>query len=610
MTLKNNSPKGKKLLLFKVFAFLLPLLLLVLLEIGLRVFNYGHNTSLFVKSVQDDRYMVMNYYASEKYFSDTLNATKGSRELFAINKAPNTVRIFVLGESTTVGYPYFHNGSFHRWLLYRLMQMYPGKNFEIINLSLTAVNSYTVLDFGKQLPQYQPNAVLIYTGHNEYYGAMGVGSTSSVGSNRFMVQTLLKLRELKTVQLLNRIIKKVGGVFSGSKIDDRETLMKRMAAKQEIPYQSADFKAGINQYEQNMTELCQILSDNKIPVFLSNVVSNEKDLPPFVSASGPQSASNYYKVGQQAYEQAHYDTAKQYFDKARELDELRFRAPDEINTIIESLAAKFPDVHLVDTKKAFEQYSPHNIIGKETILEHVHPNLYGYSIMSEAFYQAIQQQHLIADEPDRVMTLTELQKEMPVTRMDSLNGQNQINMLKTGWPFNEPSAKPMPLTNEEDSLAAKLSLSQLQWSDAMNQLFEYYKRTDNKQGALQVMEGLSLEFPLDEQFMGYAANLNAILGNYDKAAFYFKKLYMLNANTQVIPNIFQLYLKADEPDRALPYIQYLPPAQQALTQATLTQIVNDKQLLVKEPGNVRAKQRIAAAYKKMGADDVALKYSK
>jgi len=170
MNIDKNSLKGKKLLLFKMLAILFPFVLLFLLEVALRIFNYGHNTALFVKYPKDDRFMQMNYFASDKFFSDTINATKGNSELFAINKASNTFRIFILGESTTIGYPYFHNGSFHRWLQYRLEQMYPDKNFEIINLSLTAVNSYTVLDFGKQLAQYKPDAVLIYTGHNEYSG--------------------------------------------------------------------------------------------------------------------------------------------------------------------------------------------------------------------------------------------------------------------------------------------------------------------------------------------------------------------------------------------------------------------------------------------------------
>jgi hypothetical protein len=199
----HTAPKGKRLIFFKILAFLIPVIFLVLLELLLRICNYGDNTDLFVKYPPDEKYMVMNYYASDKFFPDTASATKGNQEIFAINKAPNTVRIFVLGESTTLGFPFRPNGSFHRWLQYRLSSMYPGKNFEIINLSLTAVNSYTVLDFGKQLAPYHPDAVLIYTGHNEYYGALGVGSTTAVGNNRFLLQTLVKLRTLKTVQLIN-----------------------------------------------------------------------------------------------------------------------------------------------------------------------------------------------------------------------------------------------------------------------------------------------------------------------------------------------------------------------------------------------------------------------
>lgn len=335
MSTDKGPQKGKKLLLFRSLAVLFSFVLLFLLEVGLRIFNYGHNMDLFAKCPKDDRFMQMNYYASDKFFSDTINATKGNNELFAINKAANTIRIFVLGESTTIGYPYFHNGSFHRWLQYRLEQMYPDKNFEIINLSLTAVNSYTVLDFGKQLAQYQPDAVLIYTGHNEYYGALGIGSTSYIGSNRFLVQTLLKLHELRLTQLLNNAIRKLASLFSNKKIDNRETLMKRMAARQEIPYGSKDYRAGIEQFDKNMTELCALFNNEKIPVFLSTVVSNEKDLPPFISdGSGSNSADHYFKAGQWAYSKGDFVTAKQDYDKACDLDELRFRAPREINEFI------------------------------------------------------------------------------------------------------------------------------------------------------------------------------------------------------------------------------------------------------------------------------------
>jgi len=474
MTDSNRLPQGKKLAVFKALALLFPFILLFLLELALRLANYGHNTNLFIKYPKDDRFMQMNPYASERFFSDTVNATKGSSEIFEVKKSPNTFRIFVLGESTTIGYPYFHNGAFHRWLYYRLMQMYPDKNFEIINTSITAVNSFTVLDFSKQLIQYRPDAIMIYSGHNEYYGALGIGSTSYVGSNRFLIGILLKLRELKLIQLLNNTIKKVVHVFGNDEIDTRQTLMKRMAARQKIPYGSSDYKAGIEQFDENINQACNLFNEKNIPVFLSTIVSNEKDQQPFTSSGvGPESAAYYYEAGRQEYGKGNTGSARENFVKAKELDELRFRAPEAINLIIKKIAGKYKNVHLVDTKKLFEQYSASSILGNETLLEHVHPNLYGYAIMSEAFYQAFNRQHLIGSKPERVMTFDELRKEMPLLRMDSLNGQYQIMMLKSGWPFNQPIPNGFSLsTNLQDSLAELVASGKLQWKDAMGELFE------------------------------------------------------------------------------------------------------------------------------------------
>ena len=79
---------------------------------------------------------------------------------------------------------------------------FPDRQFEIINLSLTAVNSYTVLGFARELVRYKPDAVLIYTGHNEFYGTLGVGSSSRIGNSTYVNRLMLQLRQLRLVQWL------------------------------------------------------------------------------------------------------------------------------------------------------------------------------------------------------------------------------------------------------------------------------------------------------------------------------------------------------------------------------------------------------------------------
>jgi len=525
--------RRKRVRLFKAIALLSPLLLLLALELVLRLCGYGHNLSLFVKDPEAPGYMIMNKYASEKFFSNTVDATVGNEERFAAKKLPGTVRIFVLGESTTIGYPYMHNGSFHRLLKYRLMHTFPDKSLEVINLSLTAVNSYTVLDFTRQLVDWRPDAVLIYCGHNEYYGAMGVGSTSNIGNNALLIHTMMALRSWRVVQLMTHVVHGIKGFFA-SQPDPRETLMKRMADRQEIAYGSALYEKGIRQFENNMNAVCQILSGKNIPVYISTLVSNEKDLRPFISAKGEHSAAAQFLQAQAAYVEEDYPMAKRAFVNARDLDLLRFRAPDTLNGLIRGLASHFPNVHLVDARQLFEQHSPHGILGNETLLEHVHPNLYGYALLSEAYYQAMKQTQFITTDWPVQPLFDEFVHIMPVTRVDSLKGAYEIAQLRSKWPFNESPIDTRPHTFEE-RLASDLLAGKIAWNQAMDTLLPYYLGQNNYQNALKVAEATLLEYPEEPVFYKTAAQLSIQLGNTSQAALYMQKAYELSPRTRTQP---------------------------------------------------------------------------
>jgi tetratricopeptide (TPR) repeat protein len=604
----------RKLRWFRAVAITMPLIILIVVELLLRFIGYGHNTSLFIRYPDDPNYWVINKYASERYFSDSVNSTKGSIEPFRVEKQPNTCRIFVLGESTTIGYPYFHNGSFHRWLKFRLMHTYPSVHFEIINVSLTAVNSYTILDFGREVIKYQPDAVLIYAGHNEYYGALGIGSTSHIANNRFLVKTVLELRKLRLVQWIENLLHKVK-TDSGRPTDNRENLMERMAASQRITYRSPEYWAGIKQFQDNMDELCQVMQDKNIPVFLSTLVSNEKDLKPFISSTDKSgSANQQFDLANSSYKSGNFNLAKQQYDEARELDLLRFRAPEAMNKIIVKLTEKYSDVHLADAKSLFEQHSPHQILGNEIILEHVHPNLYGYALLSDAFYQSIQKAHLIKDHPDREMSFDELLKQMPVTKVDSLNGAYTIMMLEAGWPFN----KPIPAgfrrgITEEEQLAGALSVNSISWLDAINGLFQYSMKANDKKTALKAVEAVMLEYPQNATYQVYAGRLSFDLGDYDNAVFYFKKLYDEDASVKNTENMYLVLLKTDQPEKSIKYIQSAMQMQGgsqnlAGLSTILNKIIQLKSKLLSSPGDNNLRGQIAMNYHKIGADEAANKY--
>ena len=618
--LDQNIPekrKTRKRIVFQSIAILLPLIVLIFIEIGLCFLGYGYDLRLFVEDQQNKGYLVMNPHASKRYFTENENATIGTFESFRKRKSPETFRIFVLGESTTLGYPYMYNVSFHRWLSYRLMHTFPEKQFEIVNLSLTAVNSYTVLGFAKELVNYEPDAVLIYCGQNEYYGTLGVGSTSRLGSNRFVIQSLLCLRSSRLVQFLGNSYSRIRQAIGGKKTDQRETLMKRMAAKQEIPYNSSDYKRGIQQFQTNMESVCQVLTNKNIPVFISNLVSNEKDLKPFISSKtdSATSAEYQYSLADAAFRNNDFAKAKGLYLKAKDLDMLRFRAPEAMNEIIAGLPQKFQSVYLVDTKKLFEAHSPQGIIGSETILEHVHPNILGYGLMSEAFYQAIKQQHLISNNWKNEISFEQLRHEMPITMVDSLKGTYEIQVLKEFWPFNEGKTfDSNKLNSFEEQLAVTLLDFKISWNDALKKQMDYYLRHNDVDIVAKVAEAAALQYPNDETFLGYAGKFCMNLHEYKKAQVYYRHSFKLVPSFETAQSLAILYLKSDEPDNSLNYLNFLSQnnhskVNYSVAQSLATDVVNCKTKLKIDSLNVELLNQIATSYFKMQNVDVALKYA-
>jgi len=609
--MKANNNR-KKIIAFKVIAVLLPFALIFLLELTLRAFGYGNDFSLFVES-EKPGYWVMNPDFSEKYFLGTQNATIGNFEPFQQRKDVNTFRVFVLGASTAIGYPYFHNGSFHRWLQYRLQHTFPEKQFEIINLSLTAVNSYTLLDIAKELPEFAPDAVLVYAGHNEYYGAMGVGATGSVGNSPWLIKTVLNLREFRLVQWFTKISLNIRKSFSKPETDLRENLMKRMAAEQEIPYGSTIFQSGIQQFATNLNGILEVFDLHNIPVFISNLVSNEKDLPPFISGSTntEKAAIHHFQLGKDAYSQGNFTEAKEHFVQAKELDLLRFRAPEAMNDAILQLSGQYDNVHWVDAKTVFERHAPHGIIGNETLLEHVHPNLFGYALLSDAFYEAMRREQMIATEWPPAMSFEKLQTQMPITVVDSLKGAYEVMILKEGWPFNEPMPPEDTATKTlPEALAGGLVVKQISWEAAMEKLYQYYYENNEYEHALKVAEAVMLEHPNEVKFYTTAARLSMRLKKSEKAIRFYARAFELNPSAEYAEKIAIDLIKNHKLKASVPYLDYLSNsgrASQAIRQVAMSvnEILALQNQRESEPDNVQLLNQLALSYARIGQQDTA-----
>ncbi len=265
---------------FYLVLVLIPILFLVLLELSLRAFNYGRTYDQWITTGEGK--LTLNPEIAYRYFYTTEEVPSAGNNIFDENKKMNCYRVFIMGGSSAAGFPFTPNGSFARYILKRLNILYPKKTIEVVNIAMSAINSYALRDMLPGVLNQKPDLIIIYAGHNEYYGALGVGSTESLGDTRYIVNTVLWLNRFKTFELLRNIIKSIYGVFSEPVRTDG-TLMARMSQKQLILYNSDSFHSGIEQFEGNLNDMLEMSKDAGIPVLLGTLVSNLKDQKPFSS---------------------------------------------------------------------------------------------------------------------------------------------------------------------------------------------------------------------------------------------------------------------------------------------------------------------------------------
>jgi tetratricopeptide (TPR) repeat protein len=470
-TKKSKGPaqytRSRKLL-YNFILVCFPAIILIFFELFLRIIHYGDNFNLFLDFPENnlsEKYRYINPVIGKKYFQK-LQYTTPCGDMFLKEKPKNGFRVLVMGSSTVLGFPYNQNVMFTRILQERLQDSYPDKKVEVINTALTAVNSFTLLDFIGDVLDEDPDVVLIYAGHNEFYGAFGIGSVEKSNRWRALILVHEKLLTFRLYQFLRNAITRTGEVFSGDNTDQdvRGTLMKLIVDNKEIGYKSETYSIGIERYRKNIEQIVKKAKRKNVPVFISELVSNTKDIKPFCSetSAGYPAALDIYNNGITNEMEGEFNPAKENYYRAKDLDCIRFRASEDINKVIHELAAKY-NAHLIPMKNVFEDASPNKLIGYNLITEHLHPNIDGYFLMADAFYNAITGSNIMGGpvNPVYYKNSSYYRKNWGFTELDSLFAVHQVNIITCYWPFQsiEATADLYKKTYRPKSLADSLAFT-------------------------------------------------------------------------------------------------------------------------------------------------------
>lgn len=539
---KKHLPSTKPPFYFYLILALIPILFFVFLELGLRIFDYGDDLSMWVQATPGKK--IVNAYVAKRYFSNVKNLPTTIEDVFDSTKSENSYRVFVLGESSAAGYPYMPLGSFSRYIRKRLELAYPDRKIEVVNLGMTAVCSYTVRDFMPEVIKQKPDVVIIYTGHNEYYGALGVGSLESLGKSRTLVNLYLDLSDFKTVQLIKDFLQWFVKSISGEPEKSTGTLMSRMAKEQSIELNSDSFNDGIDQFDGNMRDIIEMCKDSNIPLILGTLTFNLKDQKPFVSvkSSTLPTANSIYEEAKKKYAAGDFKSALKLFREAKELDALRFRAPEKLNSLIRSYHKEF-GVAVVDIDSLFNAKSPNGIVGNNLMTDHLHPTLDGFHLMGDAFFSKMNEMQLLPKSNPVIAFDAQdfkTKEAFPFSSLDSTMAVYRIALLKNDWPYIDPKNKIDDLTllnpkTEVDSVAFSFAEGTITWPEAHEKLANKKLLQKNYEECIKHIEVLIYQYPVITEYYDMIDNIALTLLKQED----FSKAYeILLKRYEIKPNSF------------------------------------------------------------------------
>lgn len=510
----------------------IPVVFFVLLEIGLRVAGFGNAYPLFVPAPRAEDFLLPNPDVAERWFARTRSVPGPPHDAFRAEKRDETLRIFVQGESTAAGFPYRHGATFSRILLQRIGQAFPSRDVEVVNTAVDAVSSAVLVDQVAEIVAQKPDAVLVYAGHNEFYGIFGVASSVSFGGLDVLRRVYFALDGLRTVQLVRAAWARLAGPVDARNGTQDPTLMEELGRDRLVPPGSRVRTQAADRFREHLSAVLCAYQEAGIPVFVGTLFSNERDVAPLASvlAEGTDSTAwaaaraEVAAVAQSGdlaaalpvvnrwvavdtssaiarFERAtllhrlgRADEARAEYRAAIELDALPFRAPASMNAAIRDVAARC-GAHVVETESALRSIAPGGTLGSELLLEHVHPNVDGQFIMADAFFRALAETGLLGT-PERRIPLIAARREVLLTELDSTTASLHVRRILNSWPFRPTTVEDtFRVAGAVDALAVEVMAGRLGWDVAMGRLGQLYEERGDLSRALQVALALVQEYP-------------------------------------------------------------------------------------------------------------------
>ena len=416
----------------------------------------------FTKPIVEDgiQYQQINRSYLAPFFPAGSPMVPELRSTFVLEKKyQHSFRVLCLGESSMFGVPFQFSATIPALVRKQLRHLYPDSDIEVINLGASAINTNVIRAMVPEYLSLEPDLVLIYTGHNEYYGPEGVGASWLDRHVPGYIQAKYSLRRQPLVMGFQKLVGRMGGAPASGE----RNLMKQVSGGATVPLEGPESERIFSRFEENLTLILKGFAEHHVPVVIADISSNLM-FPPFapgasgspdplpaalaaqhfdacdgmvrnVLAEDPSSAYGLYWQGRLSLARGDTAAAVRSLERARDNDLLKFRAPGRINGIIHEVgrAASVPVLAIDSLLRAS---SPHGITDSVLFSEHLHPTFAGYDLIARAFVRSIVDRRLVPSGHTALPALLPFHPDsLSVPWLDLAYGAIGMRNLTGSWPF-------------------------------------------------------------------------------------------------------------------------------------------------------------------------------
>lgn len=345
-------------------------------------------------------------------------------QMFAVQKPNNGFRFFTLGGSSSYGYPRGAEVAFTAILSELLAEGHPGLTIEGINASGISYGMHRLNIVADELVDYDPNLLIIYSGHNEFiepefYESMKNRGVAREGLEYALAQSRLYALTRSAAGRFRDT--KPAGLGVGRQVRRDQTQVYTPEEKAEV----------VDTYREGLTRLVDRAQAAGIRVLLATIPANLQGWRPEASTGSgnnhrqwveaqakgrkffkqekyaealasfeeaarlePGHAETLYEVGRCCEKLGDWEKAQEAFRQACDQDASPVRRVSGINQAIREVA-KAKGTLFVDVDKIFKERSEHGLVGYRLIEDYVHPTIEGHELIAWEIWRAIEQSGLL-----------------------------------------------------------------------------------------------------------------------------------------------------------------------------------------------------------------------